>query len=205
MVINVSERKRRPSIFEEMIKRMQREIERTFRPFEDRRCLNDEFDPFEEMMKGFDEAPERFTSEEEKSSGKVRRYGPFVYGFSYSKRPGEEPEIQEFGNIKSDRKGEIEPMPRGEREPLTDITDMGDRYEITVEIPGVNKGEIDISATEDSLNIKTTGERKFRKELNFKDSVDPDGIEANFKHGVLYMDIDKKEHKEKEGKKIDVE
>ncbi|KXB00407.1 hypothetical protein AKJ42_00910 [candidate division MSBL1 archaeon SCGC-AAA261C02] len=191
-----------------MIRRMLKEMEHGFRPFEERESFEEEFeDPLEKMMKRFEETPEEFEElikEEETPSGRIRRYGPFVYGFSYSKRPGEEPEFQEFGNIKPGERGEIEPTPRGEREPLTEVVDMEDKYEVTVEVPGVKKDEIDLSATEDSMEIKTTGERKYRKELFFEDSIDPDKIDANFKYGILYVDVEKKEEEEKEGKKIEV-
>jgi len=39
--------------------------------------------------------------------------GPFFYGFSINQRPGEEPEIREFGNIRPES-GRIE---IGERKP----------------------------------------------------------------------------------------
>ncbi|GAH64265.1 unnamed protein product, partial [marine sediment metagenome] len=61
-------------------------------------------DPFEEMTKRLEEElPEEFkdfVTEEETPEGKVKRYGPFIYGFSYTKEPGKEPEIKEFGNIR---------------------------------------------------------------------------------------------------------
>ncbi len=48
--------------------------------------------PFDDLIKKFEEkTPEGYESlvtEEETPSGLVRRYGPFVYGFSYTAEPG---------------------------------------------------------------------------------------------------------------------
>ena len=208
-VIKIPKRRRIPSIFEEMMKRMRREMERGFRFFEEEEPEEENFwGPFEDMMKSFSgEVPEEFSefvTEEETPQGKIRRYGPFVYGFSYSKKPGEEPQIQEFGNLKPGARGEIKPSPKGEREPLTEVVDLNDSYEVTVEVPGVTKEEIKLSATEERLNIETTGERKYTKELSFEDSINPEKIDATFRNGVLTIKADKREKKEEKGKEIDI-
>lgn len=204
----MSDKRRYPSIFEEMIRRMRREMERGFRFFGEEPSEEEFSDPFEEMMKRFEEnVPEEFdefVKEAETPGGKVRRYGPFVYGFTYTKRPGEEPEFQEFGNVRPGEKGGISPMPGGEREPLTEVVDLNGKYEITVEVPGVEKDDIDLSATEDTMRVKTTGERKYHKEIKLDSQIDPEKVDANFKHGVLTIEVDKKEEKKYEGKKIEI-
>ncbi|KXB02435.1 hypothetical protein AKJ44_00495 [candidate division MSBL1 archaeon SCGC-AAA261F17] len=165
-------------------------------------------DPFEDMVRDLEEgAPsemEEFIREEDTPRGKVRKYGPFVYGFSYSKRPGEEPEIQEFGNVRPSGRGRIRPAPEGGREPLTEVTDLDGKYEIVVELPGVKRGEVDVSATEDGLRVKTTGERKYRKEVELGEPIDPDKVDANFQYGMLTIDAEKREGGGDRGKKIDV-
>lgn len=202
-------KRRLPSIFEEIMKRMRREMRRGF-PFEqeEESAEEDFWNPFERMMERFEEkSPEKweeFVEEEETPQGKVRRFGPFVYGFSYSKKPGEEPEIREFGNVRPGRKGEIEPTPEGEREPLAEVVDLGDKYEVTFELPGTTKDEIDLSSTEDSMRLETSGDRKYRRTISFDDPVDPEEVDANFRNGILTVEISKKEE-EKEGKKIEVE
>lgn len=203
----MTKRRRYPSIFEEMMKRMRKEMERGFSLFGEGPSEEEFKDPFEEMMKKFEESPkdfEEFVKEEETPEGKVRRYGPFVYGFSYTKKPGEEPEFQEFGNIKPSERGEISPMPKGEREPLTEVVDLNGKYEITIEVPGVEKENIDLSATEGTMRIKTSGERKYNKEIRFESQIDPEKVDANFKHGVLTIEVDKKTKEEEEGKKIEI-
>lgn len=153
-------------------------------------------DPFEEMARKWEEEiPEEFKSfiTEEKTPGrKIKRYGPFIYGFSYTKEPGKEPEIKEFGNIKASNKG-IEPFPNGEREPLVDIIDQEDAYEVIAELPGVEKKDIRLHATDELLEIKTENERRFFKEIPFKTPVKPETAMARYKNGVLSVRIQKKE------------
>ena len=51
--------------------------------------------PFDDLIKKFEEKTpegyENLVTEEETPLGLIRRYGPFVYGFSYTAEPGKEP------------------------------------------------------------------------------------------------------------------
>lgn len=168
-------------------------------------------DPFEEMARKWEEEiPEElksFITEEKTPGRKIKRYGPFIYGFSYTKEPGKEPEIKEFGNIKASNKG-IKPFPNGEREPLVDVIDQEDAYEVIAELPGVEKKDIRLHATDELLEIKTENERRFFKEVPFKTPVKPETAMARYKNGVLSVRIQKKEKeyaKEKEKTAIPLE
>ncbi|MHC1635781.1 MAG: archaeal heat shock protein Hsp20 [Candidatus Methanospirareceae archaeon] len=205
--------KRRPSIFDIIERYMERMFEEMRRfpmltPFEEefreRRKFRDIDDwlreSFEEMMKRFEEGiPEEFkefVTEEETPEGKIRRYGPFIYGFSYTLEPGKPPEIKEFGNIRPTYR-RIEPFPRGEREPLVDVIEQKDHYEVVAEMPGVEKEDIKLHATENSLEIKTVGKKKFYKEITFDCAVKPETAKATYKNGVLSVKINKKEEEKK--------
>jgi len=166
-------------------------------------------DPFEEMAKKLEEEmPEEFKgfiTEEKTPGGKIKRYGPFIYGFSYTKEPGKEPEIKEFGNIKASQR-RIEPFPNGEREPLVDVIDHGDSYEVVAELPGVEKKDIKLHAADDALEIRTENERRYFKEVPFKTPVKPETAKATYKNGVLSVRITKKEREiEKEKTAIPLE
>ena len=139
-------------------------------------------DPFEEMLKKL---------EEEMPEESTNRYGPFIYGFSYTKDPGKEPEIKEFGNIKSANR-KLEPFPGGGREPLTDVIDQEDTYEVVVELPGVEKEDLRLHATEDSLEIKTEGGIKFFKIVSFEMPVEPETAKTTYKNGVLSVRLQKR-------------
>ncbi len=161
-------------------------------------------EPFEEMIRRFEESmpPEsREPAEEEKTpSGTVRRYGPFVYGFSYTAEPGKEPVFREFGNIHPSYRG-IEPSEG--REPLVDVMDEKDKYKVFVELPGVDKENVRLDAAENSIQIRTEDERKFYKMIEFESAIDPDSAKASYKNGVLTIEVDKKE--KRQGKEINIE
>jgi HSP20 family protein len=118
------------------------------------------------------------------------RVGPFVYGFSYTQEPGKEPIFQEFGNIRPSYRG-IEPI-QG-REPLADIRDKGDFYEISVELPGVNKDDITLDFYDDSFVVDTKGDMKFHGRSILWHEVNPDTAKASYRNGILNITVEKKE------------
>jgi HSP20 family protein len=161
-------------------------------------------EPFEDMIERFEESipPEYkgLVREERTPTGIVRRYGPFVYGFSYTAEPGKEPVIREFGNIRPSYKG-IEPS--AGREPLVDVMDEKDKYKIFVELPGVDKKNVKLDVAEDSVEIKTEDERKFYKMLYLDSAVDPESAKATYNNGVMTLELDKKA--KRKGKEVKVE
>ena len=161
-------------------------------------------EPFEEMIKRFEESMltefKSFVREEVTPSGISRRYGPFVYGFSYTAEPGKEPIFREFGNIKPSYRG-IEPA-QG-REPLVDVMSEKDKYRIFVELPGVDKDKVKLDVAEDSVEIKTDDEKRFYKMIYLDSPVDSDSARASYKNGVLTLELDKKE--KRRGKEVKIE
>jgi HSP20 family protein len=143
---------------------------------------------------------EDLVKEEKTPTGIVRRYGPFVYGFSYTAEPGKEPVFQEFGNIRPSRRG-IEPSL--EREPLVDIMDEKEKYKIFVELPGVDKEKVKLDVAENSVQLKTDDDKKFYKMIDLESSVDSDSAKAYFKNGILTLELDKKE--KRKGKEIKID
>jgi HSP20 family protein len=161
-------------------------------------------EPFDEMIKRFETSMQTdfqdMVREEKTPSGVVRRYGPFVYGFSYTAEPGKEPIFREFGNIKPSYRG-IEPAEG--REPLVDVMDEKDRYKIYVELPGVDKEKIKLDVADASVQIQTDDEKKYYKMIQLGAPVDPDSAKASYKNGVLTLDLEKKE--KRTAKEIDIE
>ncbi len=159
-------------------------------------------EPFDEMIQRFEESmPSESdeSTEENTPSETTRRYGPFVYGFSYTAEPGKEPVFQEFGNIRPSDRG-IEPS--DEREPLVDVMDEKDKYKIFVELPGVDKEKVKLNAADSCVQIRTEDEKKFHKKINLDSEIDPDSAKASYKNGVLTVEVNKKEIK---GKEINIE
>ncbi len=131
---------------------------------------------------------------------------PFVRGFNVKFGPDGKPKIEDFGNrpIKSS-KGL--PTISDEREPLTDIIEGDGDIAITIEIPGVEKENIDLNVTEDTLEIKVDApQRKYRKVLNLPNKVKPKSTKATYKNGILDIVLDKKDKKKGgSGFKVSVE
>jgi HSP20 family protein len=161
-------------------------------------------EPFEDMIERFEESLppeyEELVKEERTPTGIVRRYGPFVYGFSYTAEPGKEPIIREFGNIRPSYKG-IEPSTG--REPLVDVMDEKDKYKIFVELPGVDKNNVKLDVAEDSVEIKTEDDKKFYKMLYLDSAVDPESAKATYNNGVMTLELEKKA--KRKGKEVKIE
>ncbi len=191
------EKGKKPSIFELLegyMERMTEEMKRVPLPVEEMLTRLEEEMP---------EALRDFVTEEETPEGKARIYGPSIYGLSYTKEPGKEPEIKEFGNIKPSHE-RIAPAPKCECEPLIDVIDYKDTYEVVVELPDVEKRDIKLDVTEESLDIKTGDGRRFSKEIPFDMPVTPATAKATYKNGVLCVTI-KKEKREKKKTAISLE
>jgi HSP20 family protein len=175
-------------------------------PFERKEKSEEEWfrEPFEEMIKRFEEAippeHEELVKEESTPSGVTRRYGPFVYGFSYTAEPGKEPVFREFGNIRPSRRG-IEPSLG--REPLVDIMEEKEKYKIFIELPGVDKEKVELDVADTSVQVKTEDDKKFYKLIELESAVDPDSAKASYKNGILTLELDKKETRK--GKEIKIE
>lgn len=175
-------------------------------PFERKEKFEDDWfkEPFEDMIRRFEESMpedfEEFVREEETPGGVSRRYGPFVYGFSYTAEPGKEPVFQEFGNIKPSHRG-IEPS-QG-REPLVDVMNEKDKFRIFVELPGVDKDKVKLDVAEDSVQIRTEDEKKFYKMINLESAVDAESAKASYRNGVLTIELDKRE--KRKGKEVSIE
>lgn len=135
-------------------------------------------------------------------------HGPFVYGFSMRLGPDGKPRIEEFGNTKPPKKLESKEGGQfgiSEREPLTDVIECDDSISITLEIPGVDKDEIELRVEEDkvSINVDTTS-RKYFKEIPLKAKVDPNTSKATYKNGVLDIILKKIKMKSSKGKKVKI-
>ena len=174
--------------------------------FED---IDEMFREFERMMEEeikelTSKIPREYIRERKLPDGTtVREWGPFVYGYSITIGPDGKPQIREFGNVKPTRFG---PRIREEREPLVDIYVTNGEVKVIAELPGVNKEDIQLHGTEDTLTISVdTPERKYYKEVKLPARVDPKGAKTSYKNGVLEVTLPKKEERKPKGEPIKVE
>jgi HSP20 family protein len=99
---------------------------------------------------------------------------------------------------------------RGLLRPALDIQESDKQYRITLEVPGVEEKDIQITLDNDVLMVR--GEKRqeqekkeggfhrversygsFQRALNLPDDANQDSIKASFKNGVLTVTIDKRE------------
>jgi len=180
--------------FDEMRREMESEFEHRFRDIETK-------------------APKDLVREYETSEGgKVREYGPFVYGYSMTIGPDGKPKVREFGNVKSPlspsgRKSIFTgSMISSEREPLADITSTNSEIKVIVEMPGVNKENIKVNAYDNSVEIITTGtDRKYHEVIEIPPEADIETAKSVYKNGILEITFRKKEQSKPRGKQINIE
>ncbi|WP_269850959.1 archaeal heat shock protein Hsp20 [Methanosarcina horonobensis] len=104
-----------------------------------------------------------------------------------TQRPGEEPEIREFGNIPM-----FEQTETGEkryldiRKPLIDVLESEEAVHVIAEMPGIEKENIQLNATDLILDIETLdGNPKYSERVELPVKVDPQSAKATYKNGIL--------------------
>jgi len=148
--------------------------------------FDDDFDVMRERMDRLMEAALRGTGSD-----------PLVYGFSMRTGSDGKPVVQEFGNVP--RGGA--PPDASCREPLTDVTEEDDKVRVIVELPGVDKQDIDLRSQDSELTISVdTESKKFCKKLELPCEVLADSATAEYRNGVLTVTMDKMA--QPKGKKI---
>ena len=177
--------------FDEMRTEMEREFEQQFKDIESK-------------------APKDLVKEYETSTGgKVREYGPFVYGYSMTIGPDGRPKVREFGNVKSpfsSRGFFTRPLISSEREPLADVTTNDKEVKVVVEMPGVSKENIKVNVYDNSLEVTTTGtERKYHEVIEIPPETDIETVTSTYKNGILEITFKKKEQTKPKGKQIKIE
>ena len=110
---------------------------------------------------------------------------PVVYGFSIIHRPGEDPELREFGNVPEYPQKEENFFPSETKEPLIDIFENEDMVHVLAEFPEIEKENLLLHATAQILDIKVTGLSVFSEDVELPVPVDPKSAKASYKNGVL--------------------
>jgi len=140
---------------------------------------------------------------------KVYEWGPFVYGYSITVGPDGKPQVREFGNIRPSaerRFGRPSISISEEREPLVEVISTDSEINVIAELPGVEKEDIKLHATETTLTISAeTQKRKYYKEVELPEKVDPKKAKSTYKNGVLEVILPKKKAEGPKGEPIKVE
>ncbi len=120
---------------------------------------------------------------------------------------------------------EREPLMQGRSEPsarpAADVAEKDDAFEVSVELPGIEEDQIDVTVANGLLSIKAEKseekeekkkgyyltERRygtFQRSFALPEGVDADKIEGTFKNGVLSLHLPKKPELKEPAKKISV-
>ena len=109
-----------------------------------------------------------------------------------------------------------------ERSPSMNVADMGDHYEMRLEVPGIPKDRIDIQVNQNGIEIKAEcKEEKEEKDKNWlrhecsgtsfyrlvelPEEIKTDDVDAELKDGVLMVSLPKLEPKpEQKAKKVKI-
>src|ERR671933_2404777 len=171
-----------------------------------------------EMERGFEnafknmqvKAPKDLVKEyQTPGGGKVREYGPFIYGYSMTIGPDSKPKVREFGNVRSpfSRGSLARPFISSEREPLADVTTTDKEVKVAVEMPGVSKENIKINVYDNSLELTTTGtgQRKYHEVIQIPPETDIETATSTYKNGILEIVFKKKEQSKPKGRQINIE
>lgn len=101
------------------------------------------------------------------------------------------------------------PNTLGKEFPKIDIIDHDNDVEVQAELPGVNKEDLDVSITNQSITIRTSTKKEekqqgkyfrreitrgeFQRTLSLPDNIDSEKAKASFKNGLLKLTIPKTE------------
>lgn len=147
------------------------------------------------LFKGLGDFLDMFSDMVEKDESESTHTGKFnvkglgdkaqgVYGFTVRTGIGGMPKVERFGNIRPTEEG---PVVADVREPLVDIFDEDHEIVLVAEMPGVSEDEICVEVRDDVLSLRTTGQRKYEKEVLLTGAVDAKSLTKTFKNGILEL------------------
>ena len=107
------------------------------------------------------------------------------------------------------------------RMPLCDIIDKGDKYAVSLEVPGIQKDKIEVKATEEYITVSGIEEKKnekeeenyvlkertyrsFSRKIPFSENIIPTKVDAIVENGILKIEIPKQKPTSIEETKIKI-
>jgi HSP20 family protein len=93
------------------------------------------------------------------------------------------------------------------REPLADVTTTDKDIKVVIEMPGVTKSNIRISAYDRSVEVQTTegAERKYHEVINLPEEADIETARSTYNNGILEIIFKKKDRTKPAGKQIKID
>lgn len=125
---------------------------------------------------------------------------PFVAGFSLRLGPEGKPTIQYFGDSPQSEEGFRAPM----TEQVVDA--KSGTLRVVADVPGVEKSDIEISATEQAVTLQAAREnRRYRVVVPLKAEVEPESAKAEYRNGILQISFSLKDKSNKAARRVRVD
>lgn len=148
--------------------------------------FNDIYDELEKLGDMIDETMQKaFDKPSKNTSTKHTRFE----GFSVKIGPDGKPKIREFTSRQPlQDESEVSDDP----EPLVDVIDEMETLVVLAALPGVNKDDIDLRLTGDTLTFSVDADDfEWYDEVKFPVKVNPKSARASYKNGVLEIKVNK--------------
>ena len=162
-----------------------------------RRNLRDLLDELDRYFEEFEKDVQNFARES--ISAAHLNTNPYVAGISFRLGPEGRPNVQLFGDSPLHRDGSRSPM----TEQLLDEKD--NQLRLVLEMPGVEKEDIKVQATDDSAVVSAERDsRKYKAEIGLRAQVQPESGRAEYKNGVLEISFLLKDKANKGYKRVNI-
>lgn len=136
-----------------------------------------------------------------------QRDQPFVYGFSMRVGKDGMPHLTPFGSAAQNVPGSPV-VEAGEevREPLSDVIDGEKEISVTVELPGVEKGDLSLKVADELVTVRVDkGPRRYHKIIRLPAKVVPQSAKATFKNSILDVTLERQEGRHDTGHSVSIE
>ena len=163
---------------------------------DNRKTMRDVLDELDDYFEGL----EREIQEVVRRSIDSANLGkPFVAGFSFNLGPEGKPTIQVFGDspVRHD----------GFRSPISEqvVDAKGGVLRIILEMPGVEKQDINVDATEDTAVVTAErGEKRYRAEVGLQAPIRAESGKAEYRNGMLEISFSLKDKPNKGFRRVNV-
>ncbi len=136
--------------------------------------------------------------------------------------PDGKPKVREFGNVRSPNQLGLTTNNNAttarmataakttkvtaEREPLVDVNTNDKEVKVVLELPGVKKEDIKISAYGEAVEVTANNaQRKYHKTIELPKEANTDTAKSTYHNGILEITFSKRENTKPKGREIKIE
>ncbi len=125
------------------------------------------------------------------SRNKMEPGSSYTHGFNINIDNKGNAKVREFGNYP--KRKSIRKRIQEKKEPEPDIIEDDREISVTIQLPGLEKEDIDLKIVDKNLDINVDiPKKRYRKKIHLPSEVKPDTTKATYKNGILDVTIEKK-------------